>query len=335
MNYGAEPADQVVRYSLEGTEVALRLSGRAAVTFAKFVAAVLQDQKKTHGKTRLVRLLREGKPLKFFSVEKERMREFAHEAKMHGLLFVPMRDKTDPDHIEIAILADDASKVNRIFDRLQLDVVDTGIAEAVGEVAQDPRLLEPVREAMHSVFLFHAIPAGLDMAIVNAGQLDVYDTIDPELRDAIEDVVLNRTADSQAATERLLGLAESHRGSGQAAEEKAEEWRSLPVRERIVHALVKGIDLYIVDDTEEARQEIATQGGRPIEVIEGPLMGGMNTVGDLFGSGKMFLPQVVKSARVRKKPRPRAGSSWRPSRATSTISARTSSASCSSATAMR
>ena len=109
MNYGAEPADQVVRYSLEGTEVALRLSGRAAVTFAKFVAAVLQDQKKTHGKTRLVRLLREGKPLKFFSVEKERMREFAHEAKMHGLLFVPMRNKTDPDHIEIAILADDAS----------------------------------------------------------------------------------------------------------------------------------------------------------------------------------------------------------------------------------
>lgn len=137
MNYGAEPADQVVRYSLEGTEVALRISGSAAVTFAKFVAAVLQDQKKTHGKTRLVRLLREGKPLKFFSVEKERMREFAHEAKMHGLLFVPMRDKTDPDHIEIAILADDASKVNRIFDRLQLDVVDTGMAEAVDEVAQD------------------------------------------------------------------------------------------------------------------------------------------------------------------------------------------------------
>ena len=137
MNYGAEPADQVVRYSLEGTEVALRISGSAAVTFAKFVAAVLQDQKKTHGKTRLVRLLREGKPLKFFSVEKERMREFAHEAKMHGLLFVPMRDKTDPDHIEIATLADDASKVNRIFDRLQLDVVDTGMAEAVDEVAQD------------------------------------------------------------------------------------------------------------------------------------------------------------------------------------------------------
>ena len=137
MNYGAEPADQIVRYYLEGSEYALRLSGTAAKNFAVFAMAVLKDQKKTHGKTRLVRLLREGKPLKFFSVEKERMREFAHEAKMHGLLFVPMRDKTDPDHIEIAILADDASKVNRIFDRLQLDVVDTGMAEAVDEVAQD------------------------------------------------------------------------------------------------------------------------------------------------------------------------------------------------------
>lgn len=167
MNYGAEPADQVVRYSLEGTEVALRLSGSAAITFAKFVAAVLKDQKKVHGKTRLVRLLREGKPLKFFSVEKERMREFAHEAKMHGLLFVPMRDKTDPDHIEIAILADDASKVNRIFDRLQLDVVDTGMGEAVDEVAQDMEVVpteappdtpqkEPQKENEPPVFPFPA-----------------------------------------------------------------------------------------------------------------------------------------------------------------------------------
>lgn len=166
MNYGAEPADQVVRYSLEGTEVALRLSGSAAVTFAKFVAAVLQNQKKTHGKTRLVRLLREGKPLKFFSVKKERMREFAHEAKMHGLLFVPMRDKTDPDHIEIAILADDASKVNRIFDRLQLDVVDAGMVEAVDEVAQDMEAVpaevlgtpqkEPRKEEEAPVFPFPA-----------------------------------------------------------------------------------------------------------------------------------------------------------------------------------
>ncbi|WP_408899481.1 methionine synthase [Nocardioides sp. R1-1] len=158
-----------------------------------------------------------------------------------------------------------------------------------------------VREAIHAVFLFHAIEAGLDMGIVNAGALVPYDTIDPELRDAIEDVVLNRTDDSVAATERLLELAERHRGSGEVVEAAAEEWRSLPVGERITHALVKGIDGFVEADTEELRQEIAARGGRPIEVIEGPLMDGMNVVGDLFGAGKMFLPQVVKSARVMKK----------------------------------
>ena len=157
---------------------------------------------------------------------------------------------------------------------------------------------EPVRRAMHSVFLYYAIPAGLDMAIVNAGQLDVYDTIDPALRDACEDVILMRRPD---ATERLIELAESFKGQDKAAEKAAEEWRGWDVVRRLEHALVKGIDLHIVDDTEEARQDIAARGGRPIEVIEGPLMGGMNTVGDLFGSGKMFLPQVVKSARVMKK----------------------------------
>ena len=157
---------------------------------------------------------------------------------------------------------------------------------------------EPVRRAMHSVFLYFAIPAGLDMAIVNAGQLDVYDTIDPALRDACEDVILMRRPD---ATERLIELAESFKGQDKAAEKAAEEWRGWDVVRRLEHALVKGIDLHIVDDTEEARQDIAARGGRPIEVIEGPLMGGMNTVGDLFGSGKMFLPQVVKSARVMKK----------------------------------
>jgi len=153
---------------------------------------------------------------------------------------------------------------------------------------------EPVRRAMHSVFLYHAIPAGMDMAIVNAGQLDVYDTIDPELRDACEDVVLNRRPDS---TERLITLAERFKGTDAVAEKAAEEWRSWAVTKRLEHALVKGIDAYIVEDTEEARQ----QAVRPIEVIEGPLMDGMNVVGDLFGSGKMFLPQVVKSARVMKK----------------------------------
>ncbi|MBA4042316.1 MAG: methionine synthase, partial [Sphingobium sp.] len=153
---------------------------------------------------------------------------------------------------------------------------------------------EPVRRAMHSVFLYHAIPAGMDMAIVNAGQLDVYDTIDPELRTACEDVILNRDAD---AGERLVALAERYRGTDAVAEKAAEEWRGWGVAKRLEHALVKGIDAYVVDDTEEARQLYA----KPIEVIEGPLMDGMNVVGDLFGSGKMFLPQVVKSARVMKK----------------------------------
>jgi len=157
---------------------------------------------------------------------------------------------------------------------------------------------EPVRRAMHSVFLYHAIPAGMDMGIVNAGQLDVYDAIDPELRDACEDVILDRRDD---ATERLITLAEAFKGTDEAEEKKLAEWRSLPVGERLSYALVKGIDAHIVDDTEEARQEVFARDGRPIEVIEGPLMDGMNIVGDLFGSGKMFLPQVVKSARVMKR----------------------------------
>ena len=157
---------------------------------------------------------------------------------------------------------------------------------------------EPVRRAMHSVFLYHAIPAGLDMGIVNAGQLDVYDLIDPELREACEDVILDRAPASGAdATERLVELAERFRGTDAAEEKREAEWRSMPVGERLSYALVKGIDAHIVDDTEQARHLFA----RPIEVIEGPLMDGMNVVGDLFGSGKMFLPQVVKSARVMKK----------------------------------
>jgi 5-methyltetrahydrofolate--homocysteine methyltransferase len=153
---------------------------------------------------------------------------------------------------------------------------------------------EPVREAMHAVFLYHAIKAGMDMGIVNAGQLAVYESIDPELREACEDVVLNRRADG---TERLLTVAEKFRG-GAAREGKAQDlsWREKPVDERIAHALVNGINDYIEADTEEAR--LAAK--RPLDVIEGPLMAGMNIVGDLFGDGKMFLPQVVKSARVMK-----------------------------------
>jgi len=152
---------------------------------------------------------------------------------------------------------------------------------------------ERVREAMHSVFLYHAIQAGMDMGIVNAGQLALYDDIDPELRELVEDVILNRRSD---ATDRLLEAAERFKGEGAQKKEVDLSWREKPVEERLVHALVHGIGTYIEPDTEEARQKVE----RPLHVIEGPLMAGMNVVGDLFGSGKMFLPQVVKSARVMK-----------------------------------
>jgi 5-methyltetrahydrofolate--homocysteine methyltransferase len=172
------------------------------------------------------------------------------------------------------------------------------VSGGISNVSFSFRGNNPVREAIHSVFLFHAIQAGLDMGIVNAGALVVYDEIEPELRERIEDVVLNRRPD---AAERLLEIAEKHRGTGEQAEVATLEWRNLPIGERITHALVKGLDAHVEEDTEELRAEIEARGGRPIEVIEGPLMDGMNVVGDLFGAGKMFLPQVVKSARVMKK----------------------------------
>jgi 5-methyltetrahydrofolate--homocysteine methyltransferase len=152
---------------------------------------------------------------------------------------------------------------------------------------------EPVREAMHSVFLYHAIKAGMDMGIVNAGQMAVYDDVEPELREACENVVLNRRDD---AAERLLGIAQRFAGKGREAKEVDLAWREWPVDKRLSHALVHGITDFIADDTEEARRGAT----RALDVIEGPLMAGMNVVGDLFGSGKMFLPQVVKSARVMK-----------------------------------
>ncbi|MEZ0381370.1 methionine synthase [Mycobacterium sp. pW045] len=172
------------------------------------------------------------------------------------------------------------------------------ISGGISNVSFSFRGNNPVREAIHAVFLYHAIKAGLDMGIVNAGALVPYDSIDAELRERIEDVVLNRRAD---AAERLLEIAERFNSSEKGEDPAAAEWRNLPARERITHALVKGIDAHVDEDTEELRAEIAAAGGRPIEVIEGPLMDGMNVVGDLFGAGKMFLPQVVKSARVMKK----------------------------------
>ncbi len=150
-------------------------------------------------------------------------------------------------------------------------------------------------EAIHSVFLYHAIRAGMDMGIVNAGQLAIYDDLPAELREAVEDVILNRRPD---ATERLVDIAPKYKGDGSGIENKQDlSWRETTVEKRIEHALIKGITDFIVEDTEEARQKL----GAPINVIEGPLMDGMNVVGDLFGEGKMFLPQVVKSARVMKK----------------------------------
>ncbi|MDE2499650.1 MAG: methionine synthase [Alphaproteobacteria bacterium] len=178
--------------------------------------------------------------------------------------------------------------------RIRAELPHAHVSGGVSNFSFSFRGNDAVREAMHSVFLFHAIKAGMDMGIVNAGQLAVYQDIPTPLREAVEDVLLNRRAD---ATERLLDIANQYKGGGAVAEVQDAAWRSLPVQERITHALVHGIDSFVVEDTEEARQAAT----RPLDVIEGPLMAGMNVVGDLFGSGKMFLPQVVKSARVMKK----------------------------------
>jgi len=174
------------------------------------------------------------------------------------------------------------------------------VSGGISNVSFSFRGNDAVREAIHTVFLYHAIRAGLTMGIVNAGQLGVYDEIDPALRTLVEDVVLNRTpADGGNATEKLVSFAETYKTQGRKNEEDL-AWRDASVEARLSHALVKGITTYVVADTEEARVAVAARGGRPIEVIEGPLMAGMNVVGDLFGAGKMFLPQVVKSARVMK-----------------------------------
>ena len=178
--------------------------------------------------------------------------------------------------------------------RIKANLPHARISGGLSNVSFAFRGNNPVREAMHSVFLYHAIPAGLDMAIVNAGQLTIYDDIPDELRERVEDVILNRRDD---ATDRLLDVAEKYRGDGKTkAAVVNNEWRELTVEKRLEHALVRGITDFIVADTEEAR----LKADRPLHVIEGPLMDGMNVVGDLFGSGKMFLPQVVKSARVMK-----------------------------------
>ncbi|QWE16571.1 methionine synthase [Polynucleobacter sp. AP-Nino-20-G2] len=175
------------------------------------------------------------------------------------------------------------------------------VSGGVSNVSFSFRGNDRVREAIHTVFLYHAVQAGMDMGIVNAGQLGVYADLDPELRERVEDVVLNRFKEKEGKTptERLLDIADQFKGGGAKQVENL-AWREGPVRERLTHALVHGITTFIEEDTEELRAQIMGAGGRPIEVIEGPLMDGMNVVGDLFGAGKMFLPQVVKSARVMK-----------------------------------
>lgn len=178
--------------------------------------------------------------------------------------------------------------------RIKAELPYAHVSGGLSNISFSFRGNNPVREAMHSVFLYYAIKAGMDMGIVNAGQLAVYDDIPLELREAVEDVILNRDSN---ATDRLISLAPKYKGDGQAVEKEDKQWRSLPVNKRLEHALVKGITEFIEADTEEAR----LQAERPLHVIEGPLMDGMNVVGDLFGEGKMFLPQVVKSARVMKK----------------------------------
>ena len=178
--------------------------------------------------------------------------------------------------------------------RIKENLPHAHVSGGVSNISFSFRGNDAVREAMHSVFLYHAIHAGMDMGIVNAGQLAIYDDIPADLRDPVEDVILNRRSD---ATERLLEVAERFRGGGAKRQKEDLSWREAPVEKRLEHALIKGITDYIIEDTEEARLAL----GRPLHVIEGPLMDGMNIVGDLFGDGKMFLPQVVKSARVMKK----------------------------------
>ncbi len=231
--------------------------------------------------------------------EKIRICERAYRILVEGVGFPPEDIIFDPNILTVATgmeehnnYAVDYIKATRW---IKANLPHAKVSGGVSNISFSFRGNNKVREAMHSAFLYHAIAAGMDMGIVNAGMLEVYEEIEPELKVLVEDVLLNRRPD---ATERLVDHGETLKGAGAAVnEKKAEEWRNGTVEERLSHALVKGIDAYIELDAEEARVKL----GRPLLVIEGPLMAGMSVVGDLFGAGKMFLPQVVKSARVMKK----------------------------------
>ncbi len=231
--------------------------------------------------------------------EKIRICERAYRILVDQVGFPPEDIIFDPNILTVATGMDEHNNYALDFINatrwIKANLPHAKVSGGVSNISFSFRGNNKVREAMHSAFLFHAIAAGMDMGIVNAGMLENYDAIEPELKVLVEDVLLNRRPD---ATERLVEHGESLKHVGVAAsEKKAEEWRSGSVEARLAHALIKGIDTYIDTDTEEARVKL----GRPLRVIEGPLMDGMSVVGDLFGAGKMFLPQVVKSARVMKK----------------------------------
>jgi 5-methyltetrahydrofolate--homocysteine methyltransferase len=229
--------------------------------------------------------------------KKQKITARAYDILVNRVGFQPQDIIFDPNIFAVATGMDEHNGYGVAFIEaarwIRTNLPHAHISGGVSNLSFSFRGNEVVREAMHSVFLFHAISAGMDMGIVNAGQIAVYDDLDPELREACEDVVLNRRAD---AAERLLALAERHRGTGKERREADLAWREWPVEKRLSHALVHGITDFIEPDVEEARRKLP----RPLAVIEGPLMDGMNVVGDLFGSGRMFLPQVVKSARVMK-----------------------------------
>ncbi len=222
----------------------------------------------------------------------------AHKLLTESVGFPPEDIIFDPNIFAVATGIAEHNDYGRAFieatRQIRQSMPGVHVSGGVSNVSFSFRGNNPVREAMHSCFLYHAIAAGMDMGIVNAGQITLYDDVPGELREAVEDVILNRRED---ATERLLDIAESYRGQGAAKREVTLEWREGDVQARLTHALVHGIQDWIEEDVEEARR----QAERPLHVIEGPLMDGMNVVGDLFGAGKMFLPQVVKSARVMKK----------------------------------
>jgi len=232
-----------------------------------------------------------------------RICERAYRMLTRELCFAPEDIIFDPNILTVATGMEEHANYAVDFIRatrwIKQNLPHAKVSGGVSNISFSFRGNNRVREAMHAAFLYHAIAAGLDMGIVNAGMLEVYEEIEPELKELVEDVLLNRSAD---ATERLVAYGEALKaagaaGAGEEAEKKVEEWRNGTVEERLSHALVKGIDEYIEADAEEARVKL----GRPLSVIEGPLMAGMGVVGDLFGAGKMFLPQVVKSARVMKK----------------------------------